>query len=74
LFGILQKYIVFKKTGKISILFSGESIKNKIDKRVNILNKNEEFRFCEDIFSYFNKYIEVYKILDLENRLYLTGV
>lgn len=68
-----KKYIVFKKTGKISILFSGESIKSKFENKVNLLKKGEAFKFCEKIFDYFSRYIEIYKILDLENRLYLIG-
>lgn len=69
-----KKYIIFKKTGKISVLFSGESIRNELDKSVNLLFSNEDKRFCEEVFKYFNKFLEVYKILDLENRLYMIGV
>lgn len=69
-----KKYIVFKKTGKIVILFSGESIKSMLDSKVNLLNSNSRFKFCKEIFNYFNKFLEVYKILDLENRLYMMGV
>ena len=69
-----KKYIIFKKNGKICILFSGESIKFKLDTRVNLLSSNSRFKFCEEIFNYFNKFLEVYKILDLENRIYMMGV
>jgi len=69
-----KKYIIFKKTGKISILFSGEAIKNKIHSRVNILLKGDTFRFSKEVFDYFSNYIEVYRILDLENKTYMLGV
>jgi hypothetical protein len=69
-----KKYIVFKKTGKISILFSGESIEKKLNDKVRLSNSDSRFKFCEEIFNYFNKFLEVYKILDLENRLYMMEV
>lgn len=69
-----KKYIVFKKSGKICILFSGESIKNILNSKIKLLDDESRFMFCENVFSYFNKFLEVYKILDLENRLYMLEV
>lgn len=69
-----KKHVVFKDTGKISILFSDESIKNKLLGHVNLLDSESRFKFCKEIFDYFRKFLEVYEILDLENRLYMMEV
>lgn len=67
-----KKYVVFKQeNGKVSIFFEGESIENLKSFHIPIFMKNKEYSILEKVFDGFNKYIEVYKILDLENKLYM---
>jgi len=67
-----KKYIVFKpKDGIVSIFFEGESIGYLKNFYLPIFNRSKEYTVLEKVFEGFNKYIEVYKILDLENKLYM---
>lgn len=67
-----KKYIVFKQeNGKVSIFFEGESIEHLRNFYLPIFNRDKEYDVLERVFEGFNNYIEVYKILDLENKLYM---
>lgn len=67
-----KKYIVFKQeNGKVSIFFEGESIEHLKNFCLPVFMRDKEYTVLEKVFEGFNKYIEVYKILDLENKLYM---